>query len=146
MTKSNYTFSLKRIELADKSMYWERMKQESPFQFGLQIQLSHVPKENESHLLASVQIVQESENEVTNELASIRINFVFNIPYLHEYRKEHESQAIHLPDDFMLLLNTVVIGTLRGVMFSEFRGTFLHDAILPVIDPSQMTTINHSSS
>ena len=32
-------------------------------------------------------------------------------------------------------LNSISLSTLRGAMFNHFKGTFLHEAILPVIDP-----------
>ena len=39
-------------------------------------------------------------------------------------------------DIFISTLNSISISTTRGMMFSAFRGTFLHNAILPLIDPA----------
>jgi hypothetical protein len=33
------------------------------------------------------------------------------------------------------MLNRISISTTRGAMFSTFKGTFLHAAILPIVDP-----------
>jgi hypothetical protein len=33
------------------------------------------------------------------------------------------------------------MGTLRGVMFSEFCGTYLEKAYLPVLDPNQFQQV-----
>jgi hypothetical protein len=49
--------------------------------------------------------------------------------------KIESEDAISLPDDMLDLLNTVTIGTARGVLYSELRGTYLDHAILPVLDP-----------
>ncbi len=39
-------------------------------------------------------------------------------------------------------LRMISISTLRGIIFSEFRGTKLHSAILPDIDPESMLPAN----
>jgi hypothetical protein len=40
-----------------------------------------------------------------------------------------------IPDPIVETLNILTIGTARGIMFSEFKGTWLHSNFLPVIDP-----------
>lgn len=135
MAKVNYTFSLNRIELIEKSMYWERVNNDLPFQFALQIQVVSNSVENESHHIADVKVLQDKSSDT--EIARVKLNCVFHVPDILQYQN-NKTQQIQLPDEFMLLLNTVVIGTARGVMFSEFRGTFLHQTILPVIDPTQL--------
>lgn len=40
---------------------------------------------------------------------------------------------IVLPKEFETVLRTIAISTMRGIMFSELRGTYLHSAILPII-------------
>jgi hypothetical protein len=42
---------------------------------------------------------------------------------------------MYLPSGIIDLLNSVSVSTVRGMMFSAFKGTFLHNAVLPVIDP-----------
>jgi hypothetical protein len=40
--------------------------------------------------------------------------------------------------ELVLALNSISISTTRGLMFSEFKGTHLHKAILPIFDLSQL--------
>lgn len=40
---------------------------------------------------------------------------------------------IVFPKEFETVLRTIAISTMRGIMFSELRGTYLHSAILPII-------------
>ena len=47
-------------------------------------------------------------------------------------------KVLSFPKIYLNLLNAVVIGTMRGVLYSELRGTQLDDAILPVLDPSKL--------
>jgi hypothetical protein len=42
---------------------------------------------------------------------------------------------VKLPSDIIIAMNSISISTIRGIMFSTFKGTYLHNAFLPVIDP-----------
>jgi hypothetical protein len=42
-----------------------------------------------------------------------------------------------LPRVELLEINSISMDTLRGIMFSKFMGTYLHNAILPIIDSEQ---------
>jgi hypothetical protein len=134
MSPTNYIFSLIKIDLLEKSMDWEicESKQDGEFdcQFGMEISIT--TDENISNHRIKVNVIQ-GEGRV---IATLTVTCTFSIPNLDQY-KNSDGKLI-IPNDFILLLNTVTIGTARGMMFSEFRGTFLHDAILPVIDPSQL--------
>lgn len=44
-----------------------------------------------------------------------------------------KNNSIVLPKEFETILRTIAISTMRGIMFSELRGTYLHSAILPII-------------
>jgi hypothetical protein len=72
----------------------------------------------------------------SEKIGSIKLRCTFHVPNFEEYILNNESGPT-LPQDLLYLLNTVVIGTMRGIMFSEFRGTVLNDALLPVLDPRQ---------
>ena len=42
--------------------------------------------------------------------------------------------TFELPDGLADILNSVALSTARGIMFSEFKGTLLHHAFLPIVD------------
>lgn len=58
----------------------------------------------------------------------------FNIKNIAEINK--------LPKKAFDTLNDIAISTVRGLMFSSFRGTFLHNAILPIVDSTLITAQN----
>jgi hypothetical protein len=62
------------------------------------------------------------------------VSFIFEIPDLKEY-VDPKNNIPKLPEEFLTTINSISISTVRGVMFSQFKGTFLHNAILPVVDP-----------
>ncbi|MBC7426106.1 MAG: hypothetical protein H7321_06185, partial [Bacteroidia bacterium] len=43
---------------------------------------------------------------------------------------------LSIPDSVMDNLNSLSISTMRGIVFTTFKGTFLHNAYLPIIDPT----------
>jgi hypothetical protein len=77
----------------------------------------------------TVAIFVEDEQSI---LANLSVNLVFEIEDLANYAIEKE---VKLPSDIIIAMNSISISTLRGIMFSTFKGTYLHNAILPVIDP-----------
>jgi hypothetical protein len=44
------------------------------------------------------------------------------------------SGNLNVPQGLTELLAVQAIATMRGIMFSTFKGTFLHNAVLPLID------------
>ena len=45
-----------------------------------------------------------------------------------------------LPTDIIVTINSISISTIRGIMFSTFKGTYLHNAFLPIIDPKSFNS------
>ncbi|MDN3656692.1 hypothetical protein QWZ08_13690 [Ferruginibacter paludis] len=66
--------------------------------------------------------------------ASITIACTFDIINFEEVIISN-GDAATIPDTILETLNIITIGTMRGIMFTGFRGTWLHNSILPVIDP-----------
>ena len=84
-------------------------------------------------------IVFAPEIEVQHEdkktiLGSIKVACIFLVENMDDFKKE-ASDVVILPKDIITMFNSISLSTARGVMFSQFRGTILHNAILPVLDP-----------
>lgn len=69
------------------------------------------------------------------KLGKYRSSCIFKVKNLKEYIAENKK--INLSENFIITINSVALSTTRGLMFSFFKGTFLHGAILPLLDPSQ---------
>lgn len=52
---------------------------------------------------------------------------------------------VTLPQDLADILNSISISTTRGLMFSAFKETFLHNAFLPIIDPKQFSQLKKAA-
>lgn len=78
-------------------------------------------------------------NGEKNELANLSTLCVFSIADFDDVFKK-PGKKMEMPDLFINTLSTIAISTTRGIMFSLFRGTYLHRAILPIVDPAQLRT------
>lgn len=131
-----YSFTLKKIHLIEKSLSLvDSTTKNEEFTFDVSLQIG-----NNAELKETIHIMQVLINTKKNKskAGSIKLACSFFIPNSDEYST---GNNVSLPQDFIYLLNTVVIGTMRGVMYSEFRGTILNNAYLPVLDPKQFELI-----
>lgn len=89
-------------------------------------------------VIVSVQIKNEDQTHV---LGSLAISCVYNIVNFDEIIKVEPTGKLDIPQPLIEILNSISISTVRGVMFSTFKGTFLHNAFLPIIDPKSFQTL-----
>ncbi|NQX38500.1 hypothetical protein SAMN05421820_101524 [Pedobacter steynii] len=60
--------------------------------------------------------------------------FWYSIANYDKVFMKNKSGIYKIPDGLLLSLNAISISTARGMLFSAFRGTALHNALLPIID------------
>lgn len=131
-------FQLKGIELLD--FCFNHPKQQIPVQmvFNFEIKIEHkILADN--NFIAVVVTIEINNGQRESKLGSIMVSCIFEIPELKEYI-DPKNNTPELPEEFLTTINSISISTVRGVMFSQFRGTFLHNAILPVVDPKSFVT------
>ena len=125
---------LKAIELLDFSINYPPKDKREGKKFNFNINLEHkINKERKLvFVITSIDIIHE-DNE-TN-LGSIKASCNFEIPNLDDFIESDQPNKINLPSETIDALNSISLSTIRGIMFSQFKGTFLHNAVLPIIDP-----------
>ena len=77
----------------------------------------------------NVEIFTEDNAFILGKLSS---SLIFEFENLASFVVDKE---VKLPSDIIIAINSISISTIRGIMFSTFKGTYLHNAFLPVIDP-----------
>lgn len=132
------SFQLKGIELLD--FCFNHPKKQIPAQivFNFEIKIEHKILADNNFIAVVVSIDINSDQRDT-KLGSIMVSCIFELPELKEYI-DPKNNAPKLPEEFLTTINSIGISTVRGVMFSQFRGTFLHNAILPVVDPKSFVS------
>ena len=67
------------------------------------------------------------------ELAKIGVSCLFEIEDFENVLLMNEHGLYVVPPALEATIKPVAVSTARGVMYSEFRGTYLNNAVLPVI-------------
>jgi len=131
--KKLITFSLKAVELLDFSMNHPQKPLTDNKLFHFDIKLEH-KLNNENKLLISVIYIDIFNEKRDFKLGTVVTSCVFEIANFSDFI-DSVNNKINFPEDFLVNINAITISTARGVMFSQFRGTYLHNALLPIIDP-----------
>jgi hypothetical protein len=132
---------LKSIELLQSSLSTPRNTNIniSSYTFNISIESRGDATNKLIFVIVSVEI---KDAEQTLLLGSLAVSCIFEIANFKEVIQLNSEGLVIIPESLRNTLNSIAISTTRGVLFSEFRGTFLHGAVLPIIDPTQITTDN----
>jgi len=128
-----FTFQIKGIELLDVNL--NHPKQPLPVQttFHFNIDIEHqIDTDNKLIIVITTIDILHDESEI--RLASIKASCIFEIQNFDDFASV-EFQQVSFPESMLITLNSISVSTVRGIMFSQFKGTFLHNAFLPIIDP-----------
>lgn len=127
----NISFRLKNIELLQSSLSAidYAISMDTIFKFNINIEHLVIINENCIAVKPNIEIFTEENNFILGNLSS---SLIFEIENLASYVVDKE---VKLPSDIIVAINSISISTIRGIMFSTFKGTYLHNAFLPVIDP-----------
>lgn len=130
---ANVGFQLKAIEILEFSLYSQSQPITDIFTYHTNLSLEHRISEQNSIILVlpTAELIHEDKKTI---LAKIRVSFIYEFNSFEGFLTA-KSGVYNFPQEIMVALNSISISTLRGIMFSLFRGTFLHKAILPVVDP-----------
>ena len=137
MENNGFEFRLSGMEVLQSEIVELSAKQEElvKFHFDISIEMK-VNEEEEAVLIAPM--VKIRINDKPEYIGKLKIALVFNIKNFHNYYIS-ENNNIKLSEDVQNMFNSIAISTLRGVMFNHFKGTYLHNAILPVVSPKSFS-------
>ena len=138
MEQVNVNFQLKGIELLEIKLINPQipLKQERIYNFNINIEQRISKEEKLVVVITSIEAVHEEDKQCH---ASIKTSCVFSLENMQDF-VEAGSGQINLPQQFVVTLNSIAISTTRGVMFSNFSGTFMHSVFLPIVNPSSFVT------
>ncbi len=126
-------FQLKGIEILDVALYHHITDDISPVNFNVNLEHRTNIKENLIQVICSVEVLSQDKE---SSLGFFKAACTFSVQNLSEHIDSEKKPA--LPAPVITTFNSVTISTVRGMMFSQFKGTSLHAAILPLIDTSAM--------
>lgn len=127
-------FQIKAIELVDFKLnqILNPLPEQTTFHFNINLE-QIINSENKLVIvIATVEILNEDK---TSQLASLKGSCIFEIANFNEIAIEGTGQ-VALTESAAVTFNSITLSTVRGLMFAQFKGTYLHTAILPVLDPT----------
>lgn len=132
--ESKVGLQLRSIELLKNSIVMPSTPEVSLANFNFNINLeSKADAENKIiFVIVSVEVKTADQNHILGSLAA---SCIFGIANFDDVIKIEDGGKLNIPKGIAEILNSISISTVRGIMFSSFRGTFLHNAFLPIIDP-----------
>lgn len=135
--KINFTFQLKKIELLEFALNQLALpiSEQTTFHFDINLEQQIILEKNLVIAIPKIEVIYEDKK---TKLASLKASCIFEVSNLKDFLNKEKTQVL-FPDEVLLTLNSITISTVRGIMFSQFRGTYLHNAILPIIDPKSFT-------
>lgn len=83
--------------------------------------------------IVSIEILDSLNNE---SLCSLTVSCIFLVKNFEKIIAQSQN-SFEIPEAMIDIINPISLSTARGMLFAFLKGTFLHNAILPIIDPKQ---------
>jgi len=84
--------------------------------------------------------VKYAIQEFTDPIVGIETEIVFGIPNLSSVVKIENGEQIQIEDNFLATLAGVCIGTTRGVLATNLKGSPMAKFPLPILNPTEILT------
>lgn len=130
--EQKYLIKFTGIQIVSKELA-ERPADMKPlpiFNFEIKVENKVQAQHNLVFTIVHITITEAEKPAILSKLTS---NCVFEIENFKDVIKLNENGLFHIPPNLDAILRPVAISTTRGILYSEFRGTYLDAAIMPII-------------
>jgi len=103
------------------------------FSIGVQTRLDVLPKT--LTVVVNVEVISDDQKNV---FGSISVNIVYQIMNFEEAFKLNAQYQYEIPPKLVEAVGSTSLSTTRGIMYTLFKGTFLNNALLPLVDPQKL--------
>lgn len=137
--KEEFGLNLKGIELLKVQFNHPEkvIPNDTIFKFDISLEQRYNIEKQLIFVVVTIKILMDE----TLEVGSMKINYIYNLSNFANLIKD--GKIVDIPTEIAQTLNSISISTTRGVLYSELKGTFLHQSILPLINPSTMNFIKN---
>jgi len=143
--KPDLKFQLKGIEILDFELKQPQFELPPVITYHFNLRVQQKVNNKDKLVIVIVNVTILHEDKVT-KLGNIGVSCIFFIENYDDVFEKKRGNEISVPKEYANVLNSISISTTRGVMFTCFRGTFLHNAFLPVIDPKSLVLEEENAS
>ncbi len=116
---------IKNIELLNFTL--SPAPNEMPKEFHFEARISQQIQQKDKSIIAIISINIKDKNG--SQLGTLSSSSAYEVENLLDHIKDKNSL-----NDIGLKINKITVSMVRGLMFGVFRGTFLHNALLPIVD------------
>ena len=127
-------FQIKAVDLLSSSVQAPKIMFTEQQSFNFNISVEQKLDANNKCLIVIVHIEITVAQDLDYKLATASVACVFGIENYNDVVKMENNQPTINPG-ITDVLNSISLSTTRGVLSQLLRGTYLHQAVLPVIDP-----------
>jgi|SRR6056297_1080941 len=131
--KKNIEFQIKGIEILNIELKKPQIQLPATPVFHFNINLLHKinPEKNLVFVIVEVKVLNDDKQTL---FGNISVSNIFHIVNFDDLKGDKTNNSVSIPKEIIDLFNSIAVSNTRGVMFASFKGTFLHNAVLPVID------------
>jgi hypothetical protein len=134
MENNRTPYRFKAIEIASKTMYAIPQQGIQPnFDFNINVEIR---VQAETNLVIPFVYIDIKNGKAP--AASITIACAFEIDDFANHIRVNDQGIYMIPPPLQHIIVPMSISTSRGIIFSEFRGTWLHNAIMPAVPVNEL--------
>jgi hypothetical protein len=108
------------------------------FNFNVEVESGMNRAEKTVTVIVSIEITPPDQKVI---LASIKTGCQFRLSNFEEIIQTKTEEAPFIPQTLLEAINSISISTSRGILYSQLKGTYLHTAILPVLETKAFTQV-----
>ena len=125
-------FTIVALEMLEANLATppQNLTKEIAFQFDVNLEHRWNTDDNIFVVITTISIFS---NDKQHLLSKFKTSIVYKVEELVKYVDTAKGKN-NMPADVILDLNELAISTTRGSLFSFLKGTYLHNAVLPIID------------
>jgi hypothetical protein len=138
MAERSFAFKMDGIDILERFVVKTKITENDVFNFDIKAQSN---ADLTKRLVVMYVAVSVKRLNNPDTLARMLVGFGFLVENIQEAFDKTDDGKYTIPVDFENILKMISISTMRGIMFSEFRGTHLHNAILPVTTIDSFTPV-----
>ncbi len=139
-----YNISIHGIDILEKSIARVQLLPEDQFNFEVKTQI--VTEASKKKIVTIVIVDIRKANPSADHLGKLMVAIEFQFENFENGFTKKVNGVYQIPLPVENLLKTISISTTRGIMYSEFRGTQLHRAFLPIILTDSLMAIEGNLS
>jgi hypothetical protein len=143
MEQRIYNVRLDGIDIIEKAVFKTQVLEGDVFNFDIEVQ---TVADSIKNMLITFVNVRVNRKHTTDIFARLAVGFGYFIENFEDTLKKDEDDKYIIPADLEAMLKQISISTIRGIMFSEFRGTHLHKAILPILLSESLVAVGEESN